>query len=248
MADPAASEASHARLQVLLDVQQHDTHLDQLEHRRRTMPERAALRAVGDELAAAEARREGVTGEFEKAAAEQERLEREVSATESRIAEVDKRLYSAAGAASRDLTAMADEVTSLKRRLSGLEDQVLEAMEVVDPLVATLDEIDARRAALDAQAAALHAAIAEAEVSIDAEAAEEQRTRATLASALPEALLERYEALRRKLGGVGAAPLVGSSCGGCHLTLPSVELEKVRHAAPDAVVTCDQCGRILIHS
>ena len=31
--------------------------------------------------------------------------------------------------------------------------------------------------------------------------------------------------LRAHLGGVGAARLVGDRCDGCHLTLPSVELE-----------------------
>jgi predicted nucleic acid-binding Zn-ribbon protein len=45
---------------------------------------------------------------------------------------------------------------------------------------------------------------------------------------------------------VGAARVVGSSCGGCHLTLPATELDRIRRAEPDALVTCDQCGRILV--
>ena len=31
------------------------------------------------------------------------------------------------------------------------------------------------------------------------------------------------------LGGVGAARLVGDRCDGCHLTLPSVEVERIHH-------------------
>jgi hypothetical protein len=59
-------------------------------------------------------------------------------------------------------------------------------------------------------------------------------------------LLARYEQLRSKLGGTGAARLVGASCSGCHLTLSSMELDRVRKAASDAVITCEQCGRILV--
>ena len=55
-----------------------------------------------------------------------------------------------------------------------------------------------------------------------------------------------YERLRAKLGGVGAARLVGPRCSGCHLTLPATELDRLRKGSPDALVFCDQCGRILI--
>ena len=48
------------------------------------------------------------------------------------------------------------------------------------------------------------------------------------------------------LGGVGAARLVGPSCTGCHLTLPAQELDRIRREPPDALVFCDQCGRILV--
>jgi hypothetical protein len=44
------------------------------------------------------------------------------------------------------------------------------------------------------------------------------------------------------------ARLVGNHCDGCHLTLPSMELDRIRHLAEREVVTCDQCGRILVRS
>src|ERR1700728_2248899 len=45
---------------------------------------------------------------------------------------------------------------------------------------------------------------------------------------------------------VAAARLVGNQCGGCHLELSSVEVDHIRRMPPDEVVTCDQCGRILV--
>ncbi len=103
------------------------------------------------------------------------------------------------------------------------------------------------RDALDKDAERLRAAIAATEVALDAEIAEETGPRVAAAvGTCDDDLLARYEQLRAKLGGTGAARLVGGSCSGCHLALPAMELDRVRKAPPDAVITCEQCGRILV--
>ena len=74
------------------------------------------------------------------------------------------------------------------------------------------------------------AELAAAEAEIDAEMAEvvtpsgRHRRRASTPT-----LLERYEQLRHDLGGIAVARLVGTNCGGCHLTLSAVELDRIRH-------------------
>ena len=55
-----------------------------------------------------------------------------------------------------------------------------------------------------------------------------------------------YESLRADLGGVAVARLIGSTCDGCHLDLSAVAFDRVKKLPDDAVVTCDQCGRLLI--
>jgi predicted nucleic acid-binding Zn-ribbon protein len=99
---------------------------------------------------------------------------------------------------------------------------------------------------LDADASAAGAALAAAEREIDAEIEVRTADRARVSTAVPRDLLGTYERLRARLGGVGAARLVGSSCSGCHLALPATELERIRHARPDELITCEQCGRILV--
>jgi predicted nucleic acid-binding Zn-ribbon protein len=45
------------------------------------------------------------------------------------------------------------------------------------------------------------------------------------------------------------ARLVGNSCQGCRLTIPSTEVARIRKAGPDADVShCDNCGAILVPS
>ena len=81
---------------------------------------------------------------------------------------------------------------------------------------------------------------------IDAALTEALAARTAEAAQLPTALSDRYETLRSRLKGTGAARLIGSRCDGCHLELSSVEVEKIRALPPGQVASCEQCGRILV--
>ena len=234
-------------LEVLLEVQEHDTAIDRLRHRRVTLTERAELQQVEEELAALERSRADVSARREAVAHRQKRFEDECALVEAKVSEIQGQLYSGAVTVPRELQAMQAEVDALQRRASALEDNILEAMTEAEPLDAEIARLREERTRLDAQGARLRAAIAEAEAAIDAELAGEVAARQAVAGGLPTDLAERYERLRARLGGVGAARLVNGRCGGCHLTLPATELDRIRREPPDAVVTCDQCGRLLVH-
>lgn len=233
-------------LETLLTVQELDTTIDQLVHRRATLPERAELSAAERRLADVDARIAEAQGRRDDIAGRQARLEEEVARTESRIEEVEKRLYGGTVSASRELTAMSEEVDALKARRSSLEDDVLLAMEEAEPVDAQLAQLGEERADVVAEIGRLQAAIGEAEAAVDAELAMRRGERESTASGLPADLVATYERLRARLGGVGAARLVGPSCTGCHLTLPATEIDRIKREPPDALVFCDQCGRILV--
>lgn len=230
----------------LLEVQEHDTRVDQLRHRRATLPERAELTELESRRAALEARLGGVRAERDELAARQANLEGQIEAARGRRAELEKRLYGGQVAAARELSAMSDEVRQLGRHITELENRELEVMEALEPLDGELQAADVERDGIDTRAGELRGAIGQAEKEIDGEIEVELDARRPVAEAVPADLLARYEGLRRKLGGTGAARLAGNSCTGCHLTLPAMEVDRIKHAPPDAVITCDNCGRILV--
>ena len=245
--DPAPGSGAPANpLARLLEVQEHDTVADQLRHRRATLPERAALADVDRRHQALDTRAGELRTQRDELGARQSSLEQQIEASRTRRTALEKRLYGGTVAAARELQAMSDEVRHLGRHISELEDRELEVMEAIEPLDAELESAGRERESLEADAARLRAAIAEAEASIDAEIATELDARSAAAAGVREELLGRYEKLRTKLGGTGAARLVSGSCSGCHLTLPSMELDRIRRAPADEVITCDQCGRILV--
>jgi predicted nucleic acid-binding Zn-ribbon protein len=63
---------------------------------------------------------------------------------------------------------------------------------------------------------------------------------------VPEALLADYQRRRAQNRGAGAARLVGTTCGACHLSIPSTEAERIRRAGGAEVAYCDNCGAILV--
>jgi predicted nucleic acid-binding Zn-ribbon protein len=155
-------------------------------------------------------------------------------------------MYGGQVSAARDLQAMDDEVKHLKRHISELEDREIEIMEALEPLDNELATAEADRTALRQDRERLRGAIAVAVETIDADTAAQGQARLAAAATVPPDLLARYEKLRTALAGTGAARLVGASCSGCHLTLPAMEMDRIRKAPPDEVITCDQCGRILV--
>jgi predicted nucleic acid-binding Zn-ribbon protein len=231
---------------VLLEVQDHDSAVDRLRHRRRSLPELAELASVRDELTVVERAFADVAGQRDAVAAVQRRREDELAQVESRIEGLERRMYSGQVNVPRELQAMQADVDALRRRRSSLEDEVLETMAEREPLDAEVATLEQRRVRLNQRAAQLQDVVAGAQAEIDADLDKEMEAREVSAAALPPDLFDKYEALRAKLDGVGAARLVNGRCGGCHLALPATELDRIRREPPDTLIVCDQCGRILV--
>ena len=230
----------------LLDVQDQDTQGDQIRHRRENHPLRAELAGAQGQRDEVGARLGQERERLDALTARQGELEAEVAAARTRLAGIEKRMYSGEVGASRDLQAMAEEVDGLRGRINRVEDVILEVMEEREPVEALVGQLAAELAALEDRLGHIRSDLHLAEEELSVEEAEHAARRAELAATVPPELLDRYERLRQRLGGVGVARLVNGSCGGCHLSLPATELDRLRKAPADAVVTCEQCGRILV--
>jgi uncharacterized protein len=236
-----------ASLDQLLTVQEHDTTADQLRHRRDTLVERS-------QLADRRREREQVDADFETTqqarddvARAQKRLEDEVATVEEKVAGVHSKLYGGTVTSPRELQALQEDESALKRHQSAVEDKVIEQMELAVPLDERLDALTSRAGELDAEIEQMAGALATAETELDAELDLVTGERVQAAAGLDADLLARYETLRLELGGIAVARLAGTNCGGCHLTLSAVELDRIRHLPPDEAAQCEECGRLLVH-
>lgn len=141
---------------------------------------------------------------------------------------------------------MANDLETLEARASDLEDAVLALLEERDPLDAEIARLADQLESVEERRRSVGARLDDAAARMAAEIATLTSDREAAAAGVPAGLLGTYERLRTRLGGIGAARLVGNHCDGCHLVLSAVELDRIRHLQPGEVVTCEQCARILV--
>jgi predicted nucleic acid-binding Zn-ribbon protein len=179
-------------------------------------------------------------------ATRQEAAERELKLTEDRVVQVNRRLYGGTVTASRELQAMSEDVEGLKKRASELEDKALGLMEEREPFDTELALLDGKIAELTDRRGGTLERLSAAESEADASIAGLTAQHPGAVAAVPQPLLTAYDRLRSRLGGVAVARLVGGRCDGCHLSLPAMELDRIRHQSAGSLETCEQCGRILV--
>jgi predicted nucleic acid-binding Zn-ribbon protein len=232
----------------LLELAELDAELGRLEHRRRGLPEHDELtrleqrdRALRDETAALEAK----AGDLKR---EQAKADADVEQVRSRISRDRARLDAGQVSSPRELENLQSEIESLHRRQSDLEDVELDVMERLEATQARLKEAVVERGAIstDIDAVTARRDVALADIAELSDAASQRR--AAIVADEPADLVELYERLRAQHGGVGAAALRRGQCQGCHLTLNTVDLNAIRAAAPDDVLRCEECRRILVRT
>jgi hypothetical protein len=174
----------------------------------------------------------------------QSRLELEVASIEDRRADIDRKL--SAGTVPRELQALMEEGDAFKRRQRALEDELLEIMELAEPVGAQLTALELQQSELLDRRATAKQRLDTAEADVVSELTTAEAQRAKEAAALPDPTIKEYERLRGRLDGVAVSELVGTTCTGCHTTLAAMECERIRREPPDALVHCEPCGRIVV--
>lgn len=235
-----------AGLESLLMLQEHDGALDRLLHRRETLPERDTVASGEASLGVLAAEIGVLTGERDEIADEEKRLDDEASTLREKAAEVEAKMYSGSVSSPRELQAMQADIEQLRRLQRNLENRELELMEARELLDATLVELDTQRTALWDEVERARSALEAAEAAIDQEMADERKAREAIAGELEPALVGDYERRRARARGVGVARLVGMTCQGCHLSIPSTEVDSIRRAPEGSISYCDNCGCILV--
>jgi uncharacterized protein len=239
-----ASPEAQLRLLELADL---DAELSRLDHRRRSLPELAEYQRIEtrdgelrDELAALEAAESDLGREQAKAEADVEQVR-------SRVERDQARLDAGQVSSPRELENLQSEIVSLGHRQSDLEEIVLDVMERREETQRRRDALTQEQSDLarqrDEVAGRRDAALAE----IDEQAEKAGRLRAGVAADVPDDLLGLYGKLRAQHG-VAAAALRGGRCEGCHLSLNTIDLAHIRAAAPDEVLRCEECRRILVRT
>lgn len=239
-ADPAAQRR-------LLDLAEVDAELARVAHRRRSLPELAEVEQAENDLRSC---RDSLVG-TETVASD---LDREIRKLEAEIDQVRARedrdrglMDSGSISSGKQLEDLEHELATLQRRQGVLEDDLLEVMEQREATDVDLGRGRAALAEIEQRLAA--AALRRDEALRDLETTELRRTaeRSALLGELPQDLVALYERIRAQKG-TGAALLRQRRCDACRLELDRTAIGRLRDAAPEAVLRCEECGVVLVRA
>jgi predicted nucleic acid-binding Zn-ribbon protein len=232
----------------LLDLQKVDSHLDQLAHQLRTMPELAALASLAErrtDVAAAHGQAQTAVDDLGR---EQRKADADVEQVKTRRSRNQERIDQGLVGDPKQLTAMQHELETLEKRISDLEDEELEVMERLEEAQSTLVALTEDLNGIEKEGAALIQTRDEKSAAIGQEQQGLQAERASLAGDLPDDLLALYDKLRAQFGGVGVGALHQGRCGGCQLNVGAADLARMADAPSDEVMRCEECNRILVRT
>jgi len=229
----------------LLDLQAVDTALAQLAHRRKSLPELAEIDTVAREVSALEDERVRAQVAVDDLDRDISRFEKDIEQVRQRKDRDQKRLDS--GGALREIEGLQHELATLNRRQSELEDSELELMEQRESAEATLNQVRGRLTAAQDRRTEAERRRDEAMADIAKEEEFKTSSRGPLAADLPADLVALYDKIRLE-SGLGAALFRSGRCGGCRIELYGADLGRVKAAAPDDVVRCEECRRIMVRT
>ncbi|MDR6866118.1 putative nucleic acid-binding Zn-ribbon protein [Microbacterium resistens] len=237
-------KANPEHQRVLLDIADLDQRIARAEHTR-THPAQAARINELSALRQQQLRELTVlAGARDDLQAELSRVEADVTVAEQRRARDSDRL--AATSSAKDAVALEQELASLARRLSDLEDAQLDVMGRLEDAESALG---AQQALIDTTTAEGTSLTTEAKAQIAAATTEGEhlaRDRAALTDSVSPSLLAEYE--RRASRTAGAALLRRGTCEACRMVLSGTDVNTIRQAPADEVVFCPECGCILVRT
>lgn len=173
-------------------------------------------------------------------------LDLEIKTLAEKIKLTDDNLYSGKVKNPKEMSEMQEEIASLQRRQSQLEDELLDTMMKADEGQAEV--ANAQTALADA-----NSAMASTQTDLLAEKGrleseligfEAQRVQGT--ATIDAESLKIYESLRPRKAGHPVALLQGNSCTACNIEQTSMDAQQVRQGK--TLIYCSSCGRILAGS
>jgi len=195
------------------------------------------------EIETSQAELDRLTEEDQQAAMTRRHLERELADGEAQIRNKRMRLNLVRN--DKELQALGHEVESLKENNQRLEGEILASMQAAEPRGPRIKEltelIASKRAELKAAEKAIAAEVEELKMAIQRQRVERDRA----AASIDDVLLQRYQMIFSRRGGLAVALAKSGTCQGCRMRLPPQLYNEIQKHLQ--IHFCPNCQRILYY-
>lgn len=135
-----------------------------------------------------------------------------------------------------------DQIAADKQANSVLADEILEALDRLDQLMANIKTAESNLSKTKEEYAKVRKRAEDQQQGLEAELARVKIELAAAEELVPEDFRADYLRLARSTGADAMAPVEGDSCGGCSTILSPQVVDLLRR---DKLVFCKSCGRLL---
>ncbi len=224
----------------LLRLQQVDSRMSRIESRlakiQETLDNDAELVAARDQV-------KSFQNQQHDAEHARKSAEAEAEAQQIKIQQAESSLYGGSVRNPRELQDLQTGVASLKKQLTSVEEQQLEAMLSLDAAQESLRDANENLTRVQARVQSEHRKLVDERALLLVDQQNLLAERQAAAGTVAAKMLSSYENLRRQRGGVAVAEVSDNACAACGTTLTAALQQSARHAVE--LVYCPSCGRIL---
>lgn len=226
-------------LKLLCQIQQIDLELKGLEDQINDIP--VKISRWKDELENHRKEIAKTKKETEKSSIEGKEKEIELGSNLEILKKYNAQLYVVK--TNKEYLSLLHEIEEIKRKNSHIEDDILQFMETVDSNEKFLKEKKQKLEKLEEEFNKKEKEEREKEKSLNEKLTQKKNERQAVVANTDQSLLDKYERISKSKNGLAIVPVLGKSCGGCHLEVPPQLLNETKSGSK--TITCEGCGRII---
>ena len=169
--------------------------------------------------------------------------EMELKTVESKIKSLEDKAYSGKVTNFKELSGIEQEIAMFQRNRGRLEERILPLYDAVEARGSELETARQTAEAASKKADEVMARFEQRSAELRTKLAGLEQRRGKAAEQIEPRLLQRYEVVKAKVGGLVVAPVKDGRCGGCHVALSSFRLRDL--ADESKMHTCETCARFI---
>jgi predicted nucleic acid-binding Zn-ribbon protein len=143
--------------------------------------------------------------------------------------------------------ALQHEAQMAEEEMAKAEDRLLEEMVASEEYDRRIKSSDKALKEIEEVAKVDRAKIAAERAAAEAELAKFEADRAAAVAAIPEDLLDHYQRIAKRHGGVAVAEVRDENCSACGVRIRPHVFQEMRRAGNDELYHCETCTRILFY-
>jgi len=230
-------------LQRLWKLNQIDSGLVDIRHRAANLDVGKRLTAELEELKKRDAE---IGGNARKLSAELTDLELAQKGIDDKLKKIDKEMYGGSVVNAREVENLQKEIAALKRQRDHNDEKILGLWDTVPPAKAAASKIETQIAEKEKQIVERKKAAIVEKQKLEAEFARLTQLRPDAARGVNPGLMNKYDSIRQRMGGVGMAEVTRkNSCAGCGTVVAERAVQSLKD---EKVITCESCHRILYYT